>query len=349
MGSRRSASPSGSQIKTSSVAVLTSRHFTEVFVNHLAVALMIVPSHHAGGISDRAAAQVLTTRIGVSPRACASVLAGLEALGLVSVLSQAYGRSPRGDQVRKKIRASTDTEVMAIEIMRSGFMADQIRQLRQVLTSSDAGYECGRAAAQATAPQLLGVLARLSDVDVSGLVRIGPLAARELDSVWNEVPPADRGHWQDIEQQRRAIGDRAELYSVQLERSRAVGFIHRVRWVSRDTDSLGYDIEVEALETDKGSQLGARRHIEVKGSSGRSLQFFLSANELRAARRIGPQYEIHYWGEMVIGRHPQVEYEELRKSGYPVVIQDPATTLLSHPWVMEPSQYQVRRAASPAS
>jgi hypothetical protein len=250
---------------------------------------------------------------------------------LISEVNGMVGRSRTGDAVRREIRAQGSSP-LAVAILRSGLMADQIRAIRSVLRANGGGYECGRSAAQAVAPQLVGLLARMSDVAIAGRIEIGRSSGLEIDSVWNELPPASRVNWQDTEKRRTAIGTRAELYSLQLERSAHVGARESITWVSRDDDSLGYDIEVRGQPT---------RHIEVKGSAGRDIKFFLSANEYKVAQLHGPTYEIHFWGDIRIGSDPIQEFERLTSAEYPIRITDPAAVFAHAPWTIEPSQYRV--------
>jgi hypothetical protein len=171
---------------------------------------------------------------------------------------------------------------------------------------------------------------------VHGEVAIGPAASLELDSVWNELPPSSRVDWPELDKRRKAIGDRAELYSLQLAREAQPGALQYIQWVSRDDDTLGYDIEIT------GNPI---RHIEVKGTSGPNVQFLLSANELEVARRHRSNYEIQFWGEVNLARDPVEEYRQLIDRGYPLRIVDPASVLEQYPWELVPTQYRaVRRS-----
>lgn len=314
--------------------VLSSHHFTEVVVEHLISCMATIPSHYAGGAGVESVFTLLQSRVGVAREPTQLLLACLSQLSLVTEVGGLLGRSPRGDRLRRDLRDHGSHPVATV-ILRSGFMADQIRALRSVLRRDADGYSCGRGTAQAAAPQLVGLLTRLPDVTAGGQLVIGPETALELDSVWNESTPASRINWQDVEKRRKAVGDRAEQYSVQFERSAHVGAIDHITWVSRDDDSLGYDIEVAAVTTRR------LRRIEVKGSAGRDIQFFLSANEHRVAQRHGPDYEIHFWGGIDLRKDPRDDYERLRAAGYPVCIADPAETLSAAPWTIEPAQYRV--------
>ncbi|MFI0370390.1 DUF3883 domain-containing protein [Actinomadura sp. 1N219] len=313
--------------------ILSSHHFTEVFVEHLITCMSVIPSHQAGGVEANSALTLLQARVGVARRPNQNLLTCLLRLNLVTDIEGMIGRSPRGDRLRRNLRNYGHHAVVPV-IMQSGFMADQIRTLRATLRRDSDGYRCGRAVAQSAAPQLVGLLSRMPDVTVAGQLLIGPETGLELDSVWNELPPDSRSAWEHIEKRRKAIGDRAEQYSVQLERSAHVGAIGQITWVSRDDDSFGYDIEVSAATT---------RRIEVKGSAGRDIQFFLSANEYRVALRHGSSYEIHFWGEIDLRRDPRDDYERLRAAGYPIRVIDPTVVLATSPWTIEPAQYRVTR------
>ena len=312
---------------------LDSSAFTEVFVEQLIKLIVVIPSHRSGGIEADGLETVLQSRIEGGRYSARIAMSCLASMRLIAEIDGVVGRSTSGDRLRREIRKSGSSP-LALAIIRSGLMADQIRAIRGILRHHGEGYACGRSAVQGAAPQLFGLLSRMPDVVVRGLVEIGRDSGLELDSVWNELPPTSRMNWQDAEKRRKAIGDRAELYSLQLERSAHVGAWERITWVSRDDDSLGYDIEVP------GNPI---RRVEVKGSAGREIQFLLSANEYRVAQRHGPSYEIHFWGEIDIKRDPLEEFERLRNFGYPLRITDPASTLSSEPWLIEPSQYRVTR------
>ncbi|MGV1005695.1 MAG: DUF3883 domain-containing protein [Candidatus Nanopelagicales bacterium] len=182
----------------------------------------------------------------------------------------------------------------------------------------------------------------MPDVALTGQLVIGEATALELDSVWNEVPPEMRTNWSDIDNKRRAVGERAEHYSMQLERSRGVGAIDRIVWVSRDDDDLGYDIEVKNVDSRERPRL-----VEVKGTSGRTVQFLLSSNEYDVAATAGESYEVQFWGRIDLARAPMEEYELLRTAGYPITIVNPARELGQEPWLIEPSQYRVTRPGVP--
>lgn len=324
-----------------SSGALSSNQLTELFVSQLLLGIDAVPSHFAGGLSAERAHNRLAISVGVSVQTTRAVVEALTVLGLVAEKGGVLGRTRAGDRMRRGVR-SDGSHVLAAALVRSGVLADQIRRLRQVLVRDGDGYRCGRGAAQAAAPQLSGLLARMPDVSLTGQLVIGKATALELDSVWNEVPPETRTNWSDIDNKRRAVGERAEHYSMQLERSREVGAIDRIVWVSRDDDDLGYDIEVKNVDSHEKPRL-----VEVKGTSGRAVQFFLSSNECDVAVAAGENYEVQFWGSIDLARAPMDEYEVLRAAGYPITIVNPGQELGQQPWLIEPSQYRVTRPGVP--
>lgn len=310
---------------------LTSAHFTESFVERLLLVLVVIPSRQAGGMPLDDLPTLMQSRITGSRQAVMLLVSGLSTLRLVSIVDGVIARTTLGDRVRRQMR-SDGSYPLAVAIVRSGIMASQIRAIRAVLRKSGEGYVCSRVAAQSVAPQLVGLLARMPEVRIGGRITIGAAAGIELDSMWNELAPEGRIDWQEVEMRRKAIGDRAELYSMQLETSVQVGARENVFWVSRDDDSLGYDIEV------RGNPI---RRIEVKGSSGPDVKFLLSSNEYRVARTHRDAYEIHFWGKINLRLDPQDDFERLISAGYPIRISDPVAAFSNAPWRIEPSVYRV--------
>lgn len=127
-------------------------------------------------------------------------------------------------------------------------------------------------------------------------------------------PPPDTPAWLT---ERKKIGDRAEMYSLQFERTKSDPA--SIIWVARDTDSLGYDIEDRSRDE--------LRCIEVKGRRDAEIIFFLSENEWNTAQRLGNHYEIHFWGEINLSTEPAIEYSALREAGYPIIFTNPASQI----------------------
>lgn len=133
------------------------------------------------------------------------------------------------------------------------------------------------------------------------------------------------------------MGDRAEAYSYRLELETTTDQT-AVEWVALDDDSLGYDIRNTA--TSPG------RHIEVKGSQGRDVRFFMSANEWAVGHRLGGAYEVHFWGGIVLTRSRPEEYQSLRAEGYPMVFRDLPDCVRARRLEAQASQYVVTRGSS---
>lgn len=309
-----------------------SHSFTEIFVERLLAAVSAVPSREAGGLSADRAPLALQALIPGGPRAIRPTLDCLEALGIIATVDGGLARTKLGNTIRRQLRAEKTSGAVALAVIRSGFMGDQVRTLRETLELSEDGYRCTRHRARDAAPQLLGLLARLPDVVIANQISIGPETSRELDSLWNEVLPSSRINWADLERRRKAVGDRAESYSMEFERARRVGAVGDVAWVSRDDDGLGYDIEVAGTPT---------RRIEVKGSAGPDVIFYLTAREHEVAARFGAAYEVQFWGTVDLRSDPRVDYERLRTAGYPIRIVAPLTALRGEPWSMIPDRYKV--------
>ncbi len=91
------------------------------------------------------------------------------------------------------------------------------------------------------------------------------------------------------------VGKLGELFALQFEKWRLRGhpeLLKKIRHVSEEDDSLGYDIE--SYEVD-----GTPRYIEVKATLGPlEARFFLTANELLAAGSYGGSYLILRVGEI---------------------------------------------------
>jgi hypothetical protein len=130
----------------------------------------------------------------------------------------------------------------------------------------------------------------------------------------------------------KAIGDRGELYSYRFERLRAQD-ASLIRWVARDDDNLGYDIEDLSVTP--------QRRIEAKASSLRKPRFILSAHEWEVAHHHGESYEIHFWGGIDLSRAPADEYQYLCAAGYPIVYKNVPQQLADGLLTAKPIQYQI--------
>jgi hypothetical protein len=255
---------------------------------------------------------------------------------LIDVLMEALLMSEDGTHYRlTKLGRHVRTQdhqnggrLLATALIESGQFAEQARVALEELEMVDDELFC-TSSALARTPQLTSLLLRWPDVRRKGGLRIPPDVADMLGTVWALLPERverDEGG-------RKAVGDRGELYTYQLERERTTR-LASVRWVARDDESLGYD--VENLETSPS------RKIEVKASAGEVIRFFLTSNEWRQAHRFGEFYEIQFWGEIRLGTPTQREYERLRGLGYPKCFRDVARLLKNGSLDAQTSIYEVR-------
>ncbi len=199
--------------------------------------------------------------------------------------------------------------LLGLSLIRSGHFAEQARLLTEAGSlDSDGSLRCPRGQALKLAPQLVGILRRWPATIVASDVLVPADIAKELGDVWVFEPSRSRE-----ESLRLKVGDRAELYTYQLERLRR-GDASSIRWVSRENQNLGYDVE-DVSESPS-------RLIEVKGSGGAPVRFFLSVNEWRVAHLEARRFEIHYWGEIDLNLTPQKDFDRLRGRGFPLVFRN---------------------------
>jgi len=232
----------------------------------------------------------------------------LRILDLITERDEAALRTRLGNKISKAAAAGDKTS-LGLLLIRAGFFHDQARIIvEQGDIKTDGSLTCPLKIATAGGPQLLGVLAWWPEVQVRPLVVIPANLLGELNTVWALLPP--KTELPQSLTDRKAIGDRAEMYTVQFERSRTAN-PSLIAWVSRDSDTLGWDVEDRTATP--------YRHIEVKGRRDNQQQFYLSENELRKATELGTAYELQFWGNIDLSRDPAVEYAALRADGYPVM------------------------------
>jgi len=219
--------------------------------------------------------------------------------------------------------------LLARSLIDAGYFRNQARRLLAFGELSDGGdLVCKRAAALSAAAQLTGVLRLWREVVLDSHLRVPTALVRELLATWS-LQPLPQSPNDEI---RREIGDRAEAYSYRWEQENAEDS-SRVQWVALDDDSLGYDIRNAASLPE--------RCIEVKGSQGSDVRFFLSANERKVAEELGDAYEIHFWGAISLTRRRLEEYVALRSAGYPLVFRNLAKAIESGDLLATASQYLV--------
>lgn len=258
----------------------------------------------------------------------------LTRLGLVNEQQSIFRRSQIGNRV-SSAASRGDLKPLCLELVRAGYFHDQARILIESGEVDEQGnLHCATRVARAGAPQLVGVLARWEAVKTLPFLFVPSDLVSELDSVWALLPPrSEQPAWAD---ERKAVGDRAEMYSVQRERDK-VANKSAIVWVSRDSDLLGWDVEDRSVNP--------HRLIEVKGRRDENPVFYMSENEWRKAHEFHTRYEIHFWGGIDLNRDPSKEYETLRVAGYPLVLVKLAVMLDEGQWTATPVRWRIQRAA----
>ncbi len=245
--------------------------------------------------------------------------------------------TPAGRSAVSRQRADVNRR-LALALIRAGLMHDQARVLLDSFpANSDGSMTCRLADARRCAPQLVGLLQAWPEVRRGSDIAIPAELLVEFTAVWALIAPRpDDGD--DIHRRWKSIGDRAEAYSYQLERLLAER-PSSVVWVAQDDDNLGYDIEDRSVDP--------RRRIEVKGSGGPDVRFFMSANEWRKAHENPSTYEVHFWGEIDLNHPPANEYDRLRAKGYPFVFRQFPTRIDSGELAATPDRWRVVSTSPP--
>lgn len=278
-------------------------------VNRLAGMVRVLGRFEPAGLrSDRVEA-VLWEACGGPRSEIERLLHVAHVCDLVTERSGVWRRSKEGRRVATQDAAS-DGRVLAMVLLRSGLLASQAIKLGNAGSfDQDGSLVCDRRQALALAPQLVGLLRRWPTVELAQALRVPGDLVAEITSLWALRPPRRYDTGQEA---RLAVGERAELYSFNRLREE-LGPEASIVWVSREDDSAGYDIEDRSVEP--------ARRIEVKGHAGSGTRFYLSSNEWAVAHDSPSQYEIHYWGEIDLGRSEIEEYGDLVARGYPMVFR----------------------------
>jgi hypothetical protein len=231
------------------------------------------------------------------------------------------------------LQIDSRSRALGLSLIHAGRFHDQSRLLLEIgFLDSSGDFRCQTRLAQISAPQLIGVLQFWSEVRLRPELFIPATLVSELNTIVALLPPEPRTPKWVTDQ--KAVGDRAELYTVQFERSRAAPPL--ISWVARDSDSLGFDVEDRSTSP--------TRCIEVKGSRDTELIFFLSETEFEKANELGPRYELQFWGGIDLLADPSAEYALLRSKGYPTRIEH-LSMQLKH-MEMQPVRWRVSSSAS---
>ncbi|MFE9013759.1 protein NO VEIN domain-containing protein [Streptomyces cyaneofuscatus] len=224
----------------------------------------------------------------------------------------------------------TGGKFLGLALIRSGLFAAQASRLLEVGHRSDIqSLVCPREVAVRVAPQLIGILRRFGkSVSLTNQLTVSTDLVAEISDVWSLLPPPVTPE----ADYRKDMGNRGELFSYRYCRINADDPA-KVRWVARDDESLGYDIEDLNFEP--------KRRVEVKASAEKVVRFYLSPNELQVARRLGDDYEVHFWGGVSLKASVKEEYERLTKVGYPMIYRGINSLLESGRLSIVPTQYLV--------
>lgn len=216
-------------------------------------------------------------------------------------------------------------------IIQSGFLHTQVRFLHtQIQTSTihDEHIHAPLRPLRYSAPQLLGLLRSWPDVVGTSFVRLPRSLYLKLEAPWSliRLPTPDDGT-------KKVVGSRGEAYSYYYLRLESA-IPTAVNWVALDTDTLGYDIEDHSA--------GFVR-IEVKASQQSEVRFYLSNNERKVAQENPSDYQVHFWGEIDLNRHPDKEFPLLRQRGFPIIFEDLTAHLRDGRLKAVPTGYKVTR------
>lgn len=280
---------------------------------------------HSFTLSDFAGAGRARASAGIQ-----DLLDFLTACGLLDRAGPVWSLSRRGHHVVEAL-ARSEWGPYAESLVGSGFFEDELVRIIEAADEVGEALRLPLATASRLAP-LAGRLLMWEPHHRAGGNLVLPL--RTLEGMLLRSGMEQAAEVPDWVLSQNTVGWRAELYSLRLERS--IHGAKRVLHVSRDIgDGFGYDIESSAVQPP--------RLIEVKGSRSSRVSFVISKKELEVARRHPQTYEIQFWGEIDLSRLPSEEYVDLRTRRYPVVIQDPASSIETGGWSMEPRSWQVRR------
>ncbi len=308
-----------------------STWLTAVRLERLCVVIATVPSSQLGSPVDIVLHDAYDAA-GGGLEEIGELVALLKRIGLCTDADGVLRRTREGDRAVRAMRGD-DRTVLVRSLIRAGILHDQARQLVESgSTDHDGHFRCEFRIARATAPQLLGLLQWWPGVEERPSVLIPKSLFDELNSVWALLPPQPEIPTWAVE--RKEVGNRAEMYTVQVERLSAVD-PSSIAWVAQDSDTLGWDVEDRAASP--------MRRIEVKGSRETDPVFFLSENEWRKAAEHSAAYEVHFWGGIDLSRQPADEFQILRASGYPVVVRGIVEQVARGAWRADPVRWRVRR------
>lgn len=247
--------------------------------------------------------------------------------GLAQTQALRIYRTRQGERITS-MEQNRSRQELALVLIRRGWLHDQVQRLLPVLVQERTDLACSLEIATHKAAQLVSLLRAWPDIVTDTEVRISGMLLAELDSPWSLIPATGPSS----KDPRLAVGKRGEAYSYQYLRHHSSDHT-TVLWVAADDETLGYDLE-------EINEINSMR-IEVKASRGKPVRFILTPNEHRKAHEYGPDYMIHFWGEINLHLDPAHEYQQLLDRGYPLVFQDLPNHLRFGTLRAEPSEWLI--------
>lgn len=236
-------------------------------------------------------------------------------IGLLKILGIINSKGPRIRLSREGVQVTRLTDMgtrqaLSELIIQSGFLHTQVRFLHTQIEAStidDDYIHVPLGPLRYSAPQLLGLLRSWPDIVGRSFVKLPRSLYLKLEAPWSLIPlpTPDDGT-------KKVVGSRGEAYSyhyLRLESANPTA----INWVALDDDALGYDIEDHSAEFVR---------IEVKASQQSEVRFYLSNNEHQVAQENPSNYQVHFWGEIDLNRHPDNEFPLLRERGFPIIFND---------------------------
>ena len=311
---------------------LTDTWLTGPRVDRIALALLTIGAN-SPGVEMGSAVRAIWRKCGGTHEEARQLLEILTSLNLVVIDNDYIRRAKAGNPVARSLRAG-DYRPLGLTMIRAGLFSEQARALLESgQIDSYGNLTCLSRVAAAVSPQLIGLLSRWPEFRSRPKVMVPTSLVKELSAVWAlRAPEEPKAAWLS---QRRLIGKRAELYSLQRERSETQD-PSTIAWVAKDSDSLGWDIEDRTVTP--------YRRIEVKGSRKETPVFFLSENELKQASIHGTNYEVQFWGNIDLKLEEPSEYASLRAIGFPVVLANIWDKIMVGEWTATPVQWRIAKS-----
>ncbi len=263
-----------------------ARWWTSIRIANLGRALRVAPPMRTAIPLDELIRAIWRAN-GGSREELLRTVGALEGLRVVANDAGLFGRTPAGEILSRAL-ASGDMRPLGLALLESGLFHEQGRVLFEVSRRTGVGdLECPAKAARKGAAQLLAVLELWPDVQTAPIVLLPAALVVQLDAMLAVAVPSRVSAWAAL---RKQLGDRAELFTYLRERSRPGIEPSRIAWVSRDSDTLGWDVEDRSATT--------YRRIQVKGSREVETPFYPSENEFYRAREYGVTSEAQVRGRI---------------------------------------------------